>query len=66
MTRRTSRTSRTNLVGLDGEVRRTGKAGLFRYGREQIWIPLKALVPTPEGLCAPQWAIDSALKFNRK
>lgn len=59
-------TRRTNLVTLDGEVRRTAKAGLFRFGREQIWIPLKAVVPTPEGLCAPQWAIDAALKFNKR
>lgn len=59
--------SRATLVTLGSEIRRTAKAAQFNHGNERLWIPLRCLVPSPGGGCAaPQWAIESARKFNTK
>lgn len=54
------------MILLGREKRRTDKAALFEDGNGEIWIPLKALIRSPEGLRAPQWAIESGRKFMRK
>ena len=51
---------------LGRQIRRTNKAALFQYGREQLWIPLRALTFSEGSYHAPEWAIEAGKKFNKK
>lgn len=41
----------------------SGKAYLFEYYGEQLWIPKKVLIFAEGGYWAPRWAVESAKEF---
>ncbi len=43
----------------------SGKAFLFEYYGEELWIPKKTLVKAEGGYWTPMWAIESAQRFSR-
>jgi hypothetical protein len=42
----------------------TDRAMRFTYYGHQVWIPKRAIVKTPQGYCAPAWAIDSSKEYQ--
>lgn len=51
--------------GLGRCLRESGKAYLFEYYGEQLWIPKRVLIHAEGGYWAPRWAIESAKEFTR-